>query len=231
MIIGIIGAMKEEIEDLKQNIQDMKIEKSISNTYYLGKIGNHDIILCQSGIGKVCAASQTTALIEKFKVEAVINLGIAGGIGDEIKICDTVVSTATVQYDFDITDFGYKLGQVPDYDEQFTASEKLIKHALDLKDKYKDITTLTSGLIVSGDRFVSSMDLVNSIKKSFPAARAVEMEGAAVGQVCNRYKIPYLVLRTISDKADSNSPKDSMDNAKQAISAGSKICIDIIKSL
>lgn len=203
MKYGIICAMEEEIKELLANLKEVQGQNIGEMHYYSGKIFDNDVVLVQSGIGKVQAGITTAFLIQNFNVDCVINSGSAGGIGEGLHVGDLVLSTGTAYHDADATAFGYKMGQLPSQPQIFPADKNLITKISQaaVENKIK----IHEGLIVTGDQFVNSKDRINEIKEIFPQALCCEMEGAAVGQVAYEFNIPYLVIRAMSDTADEEA--------------------------
>ena len=205
--IGIIGAMQEEIEALLEIMSDKVKEKRGILDFYTGSYDYVKIVVVRAGIGKVNAAMCTQSLIDNFAVDAVVNIGVAGAIGDELDIGDIVLSTYLVEHDFDCTAFGYEKGVIPRLEtSRFLADERLISLGYDMRDRFSDIK-IYKGVIVSGDVFVSSKQLKEELSKNFSALCA-EMEGASIAHVCCLNKVPFLVIRSMSDKADGDSPEN-----------------------
>jgi len=206
--IGIIGAMEKEIMQLRERVPDAKIINKASMKFYQGKMFDHEIIIVKSGIGKVNASICTQVLIDLFQVDIVINTGIAGSLDNEIEIGDIVISTETMQYDLDLRELGYALGQVPGLDNvAFKASPTISELAHKLcKEVNADISVFL-GRIASGDQFVADPILKGEINKNFNAL-CVEMEGAAIGQTAYLNNIPFVIIRSISDKADNGAKLD-----------------------
>lgn len=207
MILGIISAMSEELELL---LNSMTIEEKITKAnmiFHKGKFNDKDIIAVVSGIGKVNAAICTQILISEYKVNSIINVGVAGGIGKEIYPGDVVVATDLVQHDIDTTVFGDTYGQVPRLDTfDFKCDKELVSAAIEACDEIKEINTF-SGRIVSGDQFISSIEKIQWFEKEFNAI-ACEMEGASIAHVCYLNKIPCVVIRSISDNANNGAHMD-----------------------
>ncbi|MGX5377169.1 5'-methylthioadenosine/adenosylhomocysteine nucleosidase [Ligilactobacillus sp. LYQ135] len=203
MKYGIICAMEEEIKELLANLKEVQGQNIGDMHYYSGKIFDNDVVLVQSGIGKVQAGITTAFLIQNFNVDCVINSGSAGGIGEGLHVGDLVLSTGTAYHDADATAFGYKMGQLPSQPQIFPADKNLITKISQaaVENKIK----IHEGLIVTGDQFVNSKDRINEIKEIFPQALCCEMEGAAVGQVAYEFNIPHLVIRAMSDTADEEA--------------------------
>ena len=207
-MIGIIGAMQSEVEALFEQMTS-KEKIDINNlTFYKGQLFGKDVVIVKCGIGKVNAALCTQLLILNFNVSKVINTGIAGATGPGLKIYDFVVSTEALYHDFDTTFFGYKPGQVPGMPEAFTADSALVDAAMSAFEQtdFHDLK-IVKGRIASGDQFVSDAMAKERIVRQF-GALCCEMEGAAIAQVCFVNKMPFCVLRAISDSADSSAHMD-----------------------
>lgn len=206
MTIAIIAAMEEEVAILKNKITDYRVEHHLGCDFHLGKIAGCEIVLLQSGIGKVAAASGTTLLLNNYNVDAVINTGSAGGLSSSLNIGDIIVSTNVFYHDVDLTVFGYQPGQMSGCPATFDADQhyqSLAKSCIQ-----KQGVNAVQGSIGSGDIFVNGKSALEKIKQTYPHAIAVEMEAAAIGHVCWLFNIPFVVVRAISDNGDSESAVD-----------------------
>ncbi len=204
MNIGIIGAMEAEILFLQKTMQLIETIEVAGNTFYLGQLQGHHAVLLQCGIGKVNAALGTTLLIERFKPDYVINTGSAGGLHQTLAVGDVVISLEVRHHDVDLTIWGYEHGQVPKLPSAFIPSQILV-HAAEQAAKKMSLR-VTQGLIVSGDSFIhQDVDIVE-IRGNFPNAHAVEMEAAAIAQVCHQFKMPFVIIRAVSDMAGIDTP-------------------------
>lgn len=207
-MIGIIGAMQEEIIELKKLIKNIKENTMAGFVFYSGILNKKDIILVQSGIGKVNSAICTTILIEQFNVTKIIFTGVAGGVNNDLNVGDIVISKDLIQHDVDATAFGAKYGQIPRMNQlEFKSDINLIELA---KKSAKDIFTnekIVVGRILSGDQFVSSIEKIKWLRDKFNGD-CVEMEGASVAHVATLFNIPFVVIRSISDKADHSANID-----------------------
>jgi len=217
MIIGIIGAMDEEVARLKE---EMKIEEVIeyaSMQFYKGELCGKNVVVVRSGIGKVNAAICAQILADKFDVDVLINTGIAGSLDADIDIGDMVISTDLVEHDMDATIFGDPLGQVPRMDTfSFPADETLVEKAVAANQEANpDIRTFT-GRIISGDQFVSSSSVKEKLVEHFQA-KCTEMEGAAIAHAAYLNRISCVIIRAISDKADNSATMDYPTFEKKAI--------------
>lgn len=229
--IGIIGAMEVEVEKLKQ---DMKVEKTFHKAgmeFCEGELKGKQVVVVRSGIGKVNAAVCTQILVDLFRVEAVINTGIAGSLNAEINIGDVVISTDVLHHDMDAVGFGYKKGQIPQMKEfSFPADEKLRKLAMEVCREVNPEINVFEGRICSGDQFISDKGVKDAIVSEF-GGFAVEMEGAAIGQAAYLNGIPFLVVRAISDKADGSAHMDYAEFEMAAIEHSVKLTVRMIQEL
>ena len=199
MKIGIIAAMEQELVLLVEQLENKVEETVLGNTYYTGHLGKHDVVLVQSGVGKVMSAISVAVLADHFGVDALINTGSAGAVAPGLKIGDVVVASKLAYHDVDLTSFGYDYGQMsmqPLYfesDSTFVETfEKVLAQAsIDSK----------IGLIATGDSFIAGQDKIDAIKGHFPEVLAVEMEGAAIAQAAHSVKKPFIVVRAMSDTA------------------------------
>ncbi|CAL1329031.1 5'-methylthioadenosine/S-adenosylhomocysteine nucleosidase [Candidatus Providencia siddallii] len=207
--MGIIGAMEQEISFLKTQIKKCNISIYFGYIFYTGKINDINIILIKSGIGKVAVSIATTLVIKKYNPDAIINIGSACSLNNKLQIGDIAVSKEVKYHDVDITLFGYKIGQMAQCPTSFKANKKLIKITMDSISllKFNSI----AGLICTGDSFINDKIIFNKIKKLFPKTIAIEMEAAAIGQVCYKFKIPFIIIRSISDIANEKSKKNFND--------------------
>ena len=202
MRIGIIVAMRKELDLLLPLLQDSEESRMSGFEFYCGKMGRHDVMLMQCGIGKVNAAMGTLMLVNNFTPNYVINTGVAGGADTKVNVMD-VVAGARVAYHDVWCGPESVLGQVQGLPLYFEGAKRLI-------DLVPERDHIHKGLICSGDQFIDTIEAVNRIKGNFPDALAVDMESGAIAQVCHLNKVPFLALRIISD-----SPGASHDNTKQ----------------
>ncbi|MCD8027544.1 MAG: 5'-methylthioadenosine/adenosylhomocysteine nucleosidase [Erysipelotrichaceae bacterium] len=229
-MIGIIGAMKEEVAELLK-LMDIKVEEKILDyTFYQGQMHNKDVVVVQGGIGKVNASVSATLLLTKFTIDCVINIGTAGGINDSQNVGDVIVSSSVVHHDVDVEGFGYEYGKIPGMPTFFEPDKQLLEKTKDILDKQNIHYHI--GLIASGDQFVSRQDQVNHIKNYFPKAVCSEMEAASIAQVCYVFKTPFIITRSLSDifnKGDSQVQFDTF--VKKASAASAKMCYDLVAAI
>lgn len=200
MKIGIIAAMPEELAYLLQHLDDAREEKILGNSYHTGKVGSVELVLVESGIGKVMSAISVAILADHFQVDAVINTGSAGAVATGIAVGDVVIADKLCYHDVDVTAFGYEYGQMAQQPLYFESDKKfisLIQESLSKLDQ-----TWHLGLIATGDSFVAGEDKIKAIKEHFPQVLAVEMEGAAIAQAAQALNLPFLVVRAMSDNAN-----------------------------
>ena len=203
--IGIIGAMDEEVTILKDHMQDVNIQTIASMEFCEGKFQGKDVIVVRSGIGKVNAAVCAQILADRYKVDAMINTGVAGSLRNEIEIADIVLSTDTLQHDMDASGFGYEHGVIPRMDTSvFEADQHLITLAKEICAEVIPTVGVHIGRIVSGDQFISDSNKKTWLVEKF-GGYCTEMEGAAIAQTAYLNQVPFLIIRAISDKADHSA--------------------------
>lgn len=215
-MIGIIAAEEKELVEIKKIMTNVEEDKIYEKIVYIGKIHNKDTVLIQSNMGKVNSARVCQILIDNFDIELIINVGSAGSTNNKLNIGDVVIADTLIQHDYDVTPFGRKLGEIDNVGE----SIKVNKDLLDLFDSEK----VNIGVIASGDKFISNKEEKEKIGNTFNSL-CVEMEGASIAQVCFLDNIPFLVIRSITDKLDG-SAKVEYD---EFLSSSSKIAAHILK--
>lgn len=204
-IIGIIGAMDEEVLTLKEKMTIAEVRSIACLEFYVGTLNAANVVVVMGGIGKVNAAMCTQILIDCFHVDAVINTGVAGALSDVLEIGDVVISSDMVQHDMDATAFGYAIGQVPRMEVfSYKADEHLIHIAEKATDVLPQSTNVHVKRIVSGDQFVADKEKKRWLVDKFDGY-CTEMEGAAIAQVALINKVPFVIIRSISDKADDSA--------------------------
>lgn len=195
-MIGIIVAEEKELIEVKKLMNNI-IEKNIyEKIFYIGSIEEKEVVLVKSNVGKVNSSRVCQMLIDNFDIELVINVGTAGSVDNSLEIGDIVVALELVQYDFDVTTFGRKLGEIENIGESIKVDYNLLN--------LFDGMNVKKGIIASGDKFIVNREDKDHIRNTFKAL-AIEMEGASIAQVCYLDKIPFLVIRSITDKLDGSS--------------------------
>lgn len=206
--IGIIGAMELEVEELKAKMELRNTVEKASMEFMEGTLNNTEVVIVQSGIGKVNAALCTQILCDAFQVSHIINTGVAGSLKNEIDIGDIVISTDALHHDVDVRVFGYPLGEVPQIGcLSFPADERLIEIAASTCRKVNPDIQVYEGRIVSGDQFISDKQVKENIIHNFQGF-CVEMEGASVAHAAYLNHVPFVIIRAISDKADDSAEMD-----------------------
>lgn len=221
--IAVITATDQEIEAVKNKFENKQKHTLRDLTYYDGIIKNKEYILIKAGIGKVNAARTTQMLIDTFDIEYIINIGVAGSLNDNLEIGDIVIGKNLVQHDFDTTAFGDEKGYITGLGKIFTSDKNLIKRYIENAPKSKQEYNIITGTIASGDIFCTEKWMKEKIHNKFNAD-CVEMEGAAIAQVCTLNKIPFIVIRSISDKPNGSNQMDYNQFADMA----AKRCAEFI---
>lgn len=230
MKIGIIGAMEQEVAILKSSLTDLQQEQRGGANYFSGQIDGVDIVLLQSGIGKVAAAIGTTLLIDNHQPDVIINTGSAGGFAPSLTMGDVVISSEVRHHDADVTAFGYEIGQMAGQPAAFSADSKLIS----LAEKAVELAEgkhAVKGLICTGDAFVCTAEKQQFIRQHFPDVVAVEMEASAIAQTCHQFNVPFVVVRAISDVADKESPMSFDEFLPLAAQSSSEMVLKMISLL
>jgi adenosylhomocysteine nucleosidase len=212
--IAIVGAMHEEIAALRPCLVDARIERRAGRDFHLGRLDGREVILVRSGIGKVAAATTTAVLLDAFDARALLFTGVAGGLGEGVRVGDIVVGTALLQHDMNAEPL-FPRWEVPltgrshfGADAAWSARLAQASRTVGAADAHALGASLHQGLVISGDRFVATRAESDQLRALLPAALAVEMEGAAVAQVCHDFGRPFGVVRTISDRADDAAHGD-----------------------
>lgn len=230
--IGIIGAMEIEVETLKSHMQITNTLGKASMTFLEGTLNDIPVVIVRSGIGKVNAGMCVQILSDIFHVTHVINTGVAGSLNADIDIGDIVVSSDALYHDVDATGFGYPLGEVPQLGTlSFTADAQMIAQAKNSCQIVNPEIKVFEGRIVSGDQFVSSPAVKDSILSNFPDSYCTEMEGAAIAHASWLNHIPFVIIRAISDKADNSAHMDYPAFEKAAAEHSARLVEHMIKQL
>lgn len=200
MTIGIIAAMAQELAVLLENLKNRQDHEVLGRTYHTGQLVDQEVVLVQSGIGKVMSAMSVAVLADRFGATAIINTGSAGAVAPGLAVGDVVLADGLVYHDVDVTAFGYAYGQMAGQPARFETDEQLrsaFEEALAEQELRSQV-----GLIATGDSFIASPARIASIREHFPTVLAVEMEGAAIAQAAHSINLPVLVVRAMSDTAD-----------------------------
>ena len=228
-MIGIIGAMEIEVEGIKRLLQNVSEEKISNITFVSGDLCGKKVVVAKCGIGKVFAAICSQTMIMAYKPDMIINIGVAGGLLKTLEIGDIVVADAVVQHDMDTTPLGEPRGYLSEIGLVKILANKGVSEAL-LEAVRKVGLNGVLGTVASGDVFVSDEEQKSFIRETFDAA-ACEMEGASIGQVCCVNKVPFGVLRAISDSANGDANMDFPTFAKMAAENSIKVITEFIKTV
>ncbi len=223
--------MEEELALLVEELECRSEVQFGTFTYHTGRIHGLEVALFLCGIGKVNAAVGTTLLIDKMSPDYLINTGVAGGFQDAMNIGDIVISAEVRHHDADATVFDYEFGQIPQMPAAYRADEYLMRLARNacLEDKQ---VAIHQGNILSGDSFVHHPEQIQNILKKFPDVMAVEMEGAAIAQTSYLFNVPFVLIRSISDKVQEDGSADIYNDCKDRAAENSvKMVLEICKQI
>lgn len=229
--VGIIGAMELEVEALKAQMTVKETLNRASMDFYAGTLNNTEVVIVRSGIGKVNAALCAQILIDTFKVSHIINTGVAGSLNAALDIGDILVSKDAVHHDMDVRIFGYAMGQVPGFDVvSFPADETMVRLALETCAEVNPDIKAVAGRVASGDQFISSKEVKDAIIANV-AGDCAEMEGASIAHAAYLSKIPFVVIRAISDKADDSAEMDYPTFEREAAKHSANLVAHLIPKL
>jgi adenosylhomocysteine nucleosidase len=230
MKIGILGAMDQEVALLQASLDNPEVVEWKHLTFYTGSLHGVEVVVVKCGIGKVAAAVATTALVDRFAPDYVVNTGSAGGFDTDLNIGDLVIATSVLHHDIDITHFGYALGQAAGMPATYESDETLILAAEQAAEQSLDVTT-KRGLICTGDSFIGSDEAAARLREAFPTMAAVEMEGAAIAQTCFMLSTPFLVIRSLSDIAGKTSTVSFQSYLEKAAKHSAELVMQMIAVL
>ena len=230
MKIGILGAMDQEVALLQASLDNQEVVEWKHLTFYTGSLYGVEVVVVKCGIGKVAAAVATTALVDRFAPDYVVNTGSAGGFDTDLNIGDLVIATSVLHHDIDITHFGYTLGQAAGMPATYESDETLILAAEQAAEQSLDVTT-KRGLICTGDSFIGSDEAAARLREAFPTMAAVEMEGAAIAQTCFMLSTPFLVIRSLSDIAGKTSTVSFQSYLEKAAKHSAELVMQMIAVL
>ena len=225
---AVIGAMEEEIEALLGALEGARSETAGPFTVHRGRLEGRDVLVARCGIGKVNAAALTQALLA-LGVDRVLFTGVAGAVQPGLAVGDLVISRDAVQHDLDVTALGYRLGEVPGEPWSWQADAELVHLALASAAEIAEVTTIV-GRVLSGDQFIADPARVAQLHEAFDGACA-EMEGAAVAQVCARWGVPFVIIRSISDTADHDAQVDFRSFTPLAAARAKRVIRGILRRL
>lgn len=214
-MIAVLGAMHEELHALIGSLQAPRTTRIAGRDFHAGTLHGQAVLLALSGIGKVAASITATLALQHFGARALLFTGVAGGLGEGVAIGDLVVADALLQHDLDASPIfprhevpGTGLARFATDAAASDALEAAVRECIGVRAFGDRTPAVHRGLVVSGDRFVSTAAESTALRARLPDALAVEMEGAAVAQVCHAFGVPLAVLRTVSDRADDDATGD-----------------------
>lgn len=217
-MIGIIGAMQIETQEICAQMQDTRTEIISGTTFVVGKLWNNDAVVATCGPGKVFAAVAAQTMILRYHPSYIVNVGVAGTLSPSLHVGNVAIATQTVQHDMDVTAFGSPLGMVSKIDVvYFDCDKRLVEACRQAADELG--ICHQEGVITTGDQFISAQAKKSQLVEEFDGI-ACEMEGAAIGHVCYINDVPYLVIRAISDEADGSAPDNFADFAEDSAQKG-----------
>jgi adenosylhomocysteine nucleosidase len=232
-MIGIIGAMEDEVAFLRGAIVDGETVRAGGYEFYLGALEGRSVVLLRCGIGKVNAAVGCALLIDRFKPGMVLNTGTAGGLDPSLSFGDTVIAEGLLYHDADVTGFNYVPGQLPGMPPVFNAAPGLVCAAEEAVDELRAEGALPEGIrhvrgiIGSGDVFLHESGKIAAVRSTFPCLTAADMEAAAIAQTCYLLSVPVLVIRALSDIAGAESPV----TFDQFLAAASRNSAEIVRRI
>lgn len=228
MKIGIIGAMDVEVETLRSRMEGAKLETVSGMQFAQGRLAGCDAVVAVAGVGKVSAAMCAQTLILRYQPDVVINTGVAGGIGPDLKVLDVVLATAVVQHDMDTSPLGDPVGYISGLGCVEMPCDAALCAALADAAARAGIE-VRRGLVASGDQFIASAEQIARIRAHFDA-QAAEMEGGAIGQVCTANGVPFAVLRAISDGGNEEAKMSYPQFVQRASERSVRILMEYLQA-
>jgi adenosylhomocysteine nucleosidase len=231
--VAIVGAMHEEISAILPCLEGVVTRVRAGREFHRGRLDGRDVILVRSGIGKVAVATTCALLLDAFEASAVLFTGVAGGLAERVRVGDIVVATALLQHDMDASPL-FPRWEVPltgrsrfEADAAWTVCVAEACRSLVMRPTDRPRALVHEGLVVSGDRFVATTAESVALRAALPQALAVEMEGAALAQVCHDFARPFAVVRTISDRADDAAHADFQRFVREVAAPASR---DVVRA-
>jgi adenosylhomocysteine nucleosidase len=229
MTIGILGALAEEVEQLKERLEDGSRVADVPFEIYRGLLEGHPVLIAQCGVGKVNAA-MVTQLMVRLGAKAIIFTGVAGAIDPKLAVGDLVISTDAWQHDVDATTLGFEPGQIPYEPVRCWQADDALRGLASVAAAELEGVTVVEGRIASGDQFVADPQKVAWLRDAFGAVCA-EMEGASVAQVCAKWELPFVIVRSISDTADHGAGVDFLEFTPLAAARARQVVLGILRGL
>ena len=228
-MIGIIAAESKEMNEIKKLMKNIEVKDLFNLQFFTGIIEEAECVLVECGEGKVNAARTTQVMIDNFKIDKLVNVGSAGAINEDLNVKDVVIADKLVQYDFDISGLGYEKVEICNIGKYIYCDKTLVEECQEaIENIENDSYKVVIGTIATADSFCDKPEIAKMVRKEFNA-ECVEMEGAAVAQVCYLDKIPFLVIRGISDTPNGNNKIDFRKYLEIASKQSAKILQNLIK--
>lgn len=228
-MIGIIAAESKEMNEIKKLMKNIEEKDLLNLQFFTSKIEEAECVLVECGEGKVNAARTTQVMIDNFKIDKLVNVGSAGAINEDLNVKDVVIADKLVQYDFDISGLGYEKGEICNIGKYIYCDKTLVEECQEAIENIENESyKVVIGTIATADSFCDKPEIAKMVRKEFNA-ECVEMEGAAVAQVCYLDKIPFLVIRGISDTPNGNNKIDFRKYLEIASKQSAKILQNLIK--
>lgn len=228
-MIGIIAAESKEMNEIKKLMKNIEEKDLFNLQFFTGKIEEEECVLVECGEGKVNAARTTQIMIDNFKIDKLVNVGSAGAINEDLNVKDVVIADKLVQYDFDISGLGYEKGEICNIGKYIYCDKTLVEECKKAIENIENESyKVVIGTIATADSFCDKPEIAKMVRKEFNA-ECVEMEGAAVAQVCYLDKIAFLVIRGISDTPNGNNKIDFRKYLEIASKQSAKILQNLIK--
>jgi adenosylhomocysteine nucleosidase len=225
--IGIIGAMQEEVDLLLDNLDKDSTFSIAKLQFHQGRINGKKVVIVKSGIGKTNSAIASQILIDKFDSKTIINTGVAGALKEGLTTGDVLICDMFNYHDFDVSNFGFKIGEIPRMENSTFHSDILLSSELKKISDSKNFTTYF-GQIVSGDYFLADNEIKEQILENFPQAFAIDMESASIAHTCELNNITYAVVRVISDDASESAKSNYEEFEKESAKKSSSIILDYL---
>lgn len=228
-MIGIIAAESKEMNEIKKLMKNIEEKDLFNLQFFTGKIEEAECVLVECGEGKVNATRTTQVMIDNFKIDKLVNVGSAGAINEDLNVKDVVIADKLVQYDFDISGLGYEKGEICNIGKYIYCDKTLVEECQEAIENIENESyKVVIGTIATADSFCDKPEIAKMVRKEFNA-ECVEMEGAAVAQVCYLDQIPFLVIRGISDTPNGNNKIDFRKYLEIASKQSAKILQNLIK--
>ncbi|MCI9273391.1 MAG: 5'-methylthioadenosine/adenosylhomocysteine nucleosidase [Clostridiales bacterium] len=229
-MIGIIGAMEVEVEGLKEKLRDLSIDRVGMLEFSTGTLCGVECVIARCGVGKVNAAMCAQTMILRYAPSVVLNTGVAGGMGKGIAIGDLVVAENVVQHDMDTSAVGDPKGFLSGIDQVFIPCWKPLVTLIQETAQSGEFPPCHLGTVATGDQFINNRETLKRLREEFGAA-ACEMEGGSIGQVCVSNRVPFAVIRAISDNADDDSHMDYQEFVGPAAQTSIRLVESLVKRL